>query len=151
LTPPDLEPLPATDRRLRRTAVAVIALVCFAIVLGVGGSVALLFGWHPIPSTAFGCSLHCLKVTIFGREEIIQDAQKIAATGSWLDSRSDLWVENFLTTADQGAPLIVIRACNRPPGPSDVYVCLDDDWIGFNPSKRFQAESSGSGGSTQRA
>jgi hypothetical protein len=122
--------------------------------------VADSIGWHPIPATAVGCSLHkrfhsfsgspvtkpenlqlatdCLEVTIVGREEIIRDAQKITTIRAWLDSRSELWVENFLNAPDQGKPLIVIRGCNRPPGMSDSYVYLDEDWIGFNPSKRLQ-------------
>jgi hypothetical protein len=37
-----------------------------------------------------------LKETIIDREETIRDAQKIAAVRTWLDSRSELWVENFL-------------------------------------------------------
>jgi hypothetical protein len=68
----------------------------------------------------------------------VRDVQKVAAARAWLDSRSDLWVENFLRPPDQGTPLIVIRACDRPPGTSDSHVYLDDDWIGFNPSKRLQ-------------
>ena len=92
-TDPDLKPLPPTGRRVLRIPVVAGIAVSFAIVLGVGGSVALLFGWHPIPSTALVCSLHkrshsfsgspvtksdnlqlatdCLKVTIFGREEMV--------------------------------------------------------------------------------
>jgi hypothetical protein len=75
----------------------------------------------------------CLKVTLFGREDVIRNAQKIKAVRGWLDSRSDLWVENFLHAPDQGTPLIVIRACSRPAGTSDSYVYLEDDWVGFNP------------------
>lgn len=74
-----------------------------------------------------------------GREEIIRDAQTIAAVREWLDARSDLWVENFLNAPDQGHPLIVIRACTQPsPGISETSVYLDEDWIGVNPSKRYQ-------------
>jgi len=77
-------------------------------------------------------------VTIVGREEIVRNVQKIAAARVWLDSRSDLWVENFLNAPDQNAPLLTIRTCNRPRGTSDAYAYLGEDWIGFNPSKRFQ-------------
>ena len=94
-----------------------IVVVVLAVVLWIAAYVGLIFGWHPIPSTALGCSLHkrfhsfngspvksenlqmatdCLKVTIFEREEIIRDAPTIAAVRVWLDSRSDLWVENIL-------------------------------------------------------
>lgn len=147
-------------RRSLRAAAAALAVVVFAILFWGAAYVGLMFGWHPIPSTALGCSLHkrfhsfsgspvtksenlqlatdCLKVTIFGREEIIRDAQKIAAVRAWLDSRSDLWVENFLNAPDQGKPLIVIRGCNQPAGTSETYVYLDEDWIGFAPSKRYQ-------------
>ncbi|MEO8681810.1 MAG: hypothetical protein ABI665_22380 [Vicinamibacterales bacterium] len=157
---PDLEPLPPAVRRSLQAAVAAIAVVVFAILFWGAAYVGLVFGWHPIPATALGCSLHkrfhsfsgspvtksedlqlatdCLKVTIFGREEIIQDAQKIAAVRAWLDSRSDLWVENFLHAPDQGKPLIVMRGCNQPAGTSDTYVYLDEDWIGLVPSKLYQ-------------
>ena len=80
----------------------------------------------------------CLKVTMTGREEIMRDTQKIAAVRAWLDSRSELWLENFLHAPDQGPPRIVIRRCNQPTGTSDSYVYLDEDWVGFNPSKRYQ-------------
>jgi len=156
----DLEPPRPAVRRSLRVAVAAIAVLLLMVLLSVAGYVGLIFGWHPIPSTAFGCSLHkrfhsfsgspvtksenlglatdCLKVTTSGREEIIRDAQKIAAVRAWLDSRSDLWVENFLNAPDQNKPLIVIRACNQPLGTSETYVYLDEDWIGFNPSKSYQ-------------
>jgi hypothetical protein len=143
-------------RRSLRAAVAAIAAVVFAVLFWVAAYVGLIFGWHPIPATVLGCSLHkrfhsfngspvksknlqlatdCLQVTIFGREEIIRDAQKIMAVRAWLDSRSDLWAENVLNAPDRGKPLIVIRACNQRSGTSDTYVYLDEDWIGFNPSK----------------
>jgi hypothetical protein len=155
----DLEPLRPAVRRLLRLAVAAIAALILTALLSVAGYVGLIFGWHPIPSTALGCSLHkrfhsfsgsptksedlglatdCLKVTVSGREETIGDAQKIAAVRAWLDSRSDLWVENILNAPNQNKPLIVIRACNQPPGSSEMYVYIDEDWIGFNPSKRYQ-------------
>jgi hypothetical protein len=156
----DLEPLPPAVRRSLRAAVAAISVVVFLVPLLVAAYIGLLFGWHPIPTTALGCALHkrfhsfsgspvtksenlqlatdCLKVSIFGREEIIRDAQKIAVVRAWLDSRSDLWVENFLNAPDQGKPLIVIRGCNQPPETSDTYVYLDEDWIGSVPSKRYQ-------------
>ena len=142
-----------------RAGVAAIVVGIIAVILWVAAYVGLIFGWHPIPSTALGCSLHkrfhsfngspvnsgtlqlatdCLKITIFGREESMRDAQKIAAIRAWLDARSDLWVENILNARDQGAPLIVIRACSQPRGTSDAYVYLDEDWIGFFPSKRHQ-------------
>jgi hypothetical protein len=87
-----------------------------------------MFGWHPIPSTALGCSLHkrshsfgdftamfensmlatdCFKVTIFGQEEIVRDAQKIAAARAWFDARSDLWTENLISLAGPPTPLLV--------------------------------------------
>jgi hypothetical protein len=155
-TESDLEPLPPAVRRLLRAGGVVIVVAVFSALLWGAAYVGLLFGWHPIPSTALGCSLHkrfhsfngspvklqlatdCLKVTISGREEIIRDAQKIAAIRAWLDSRSDLWLENFLNGPDEGTPIIEIRACNQPPGTSDAYVYLDEDWIGFSPSKRHQ-------------
>ncbi len=80
----------------------------------------------------------CLNVTIFGREELIRDAQTIAALRAWLDSRSDLWIENVLNAPDQGKPVIEMRGCQQPAGTSATYVYLDEDWIGFNPSKRYQ-------------
>jgi len=81
----------------------------------------------------------CLKVTMFGREDIIRDTQKIATARAWLDARSDLWVENFLNAPEQGPPRIVIRPCNQPgTSDSNSYVYLNDDWIGFDPSKRHQ-------------
>lgn len=156
----DFEPLRPALRRVLHLAVAAIAALVLVVLVSVAGYVALNAGWHPFPSTALGCSLHkrfhsfsgspvtksenlglatdCLKVTISGGEEIVRDAQKIAAVRAWLDSRSDLWVENFLHAPDQNKPLIVIRACNQPPGTSETYVYLDEDWIGFNPSKRLQ-------------
>jgi hypothetical protein len=157
-TDSDFEPLPPAVRRPLRAAAAAIAVVVFAVVLWVAAYVGLMFGWHPIPSTALGCSLHkrfhsfdgspvksenlglatdCLKVTMFGREDIIRDASKIATARAWLDARSDLWLENILSAPEQGPPRIVIRACNQP-GTSDSYVYLNDDWIGFDPSKRHQ-------------
>ena len=159
-TESDLEPLPPAVRRSLRGAAAAISVVVLLVLLWVAAYIGLIFGWHPIPTTTLGCSLHkrfhsfsgspvtksenlqlatdCLKVTIFGRDEIIRDAQKIGAVRAWLDSRSDLWVENFLNAPDQGKPLIVIRGCNQPAGTSDTYVYLDEDWIGFVPSKRYQ-------------
>jgi hypothetical protein len=158
----DFEPLPLPPalQRPLRAAAAAIAVVVFAVVLWVAAYVGLMFGWHPIPSTALGCSLHkrfhsfngspvksenlglatdCLKVTMLGREDIIRDTQKIATARAWLDARSDLWVENFLNAPEQVMPRIVIRACNQPgTSDSDSYVYLNDDWIGFNPSKRHQ-------------
>ena len=83
----------------------------------------------------------CLKATIFGREEILRDAQKVAAVRAWFDSRSDLWIENIIKgiAPDQGEPLIVIRSCDQPSGTSDTsYVYLNEDWIGFYPSKMHQ-------------
>ena len=80
----------------------------------------------------------CLEATILGQEQIIRDTQKIAAVRAWLDSRSDLWIENLLNAPDEDERLIVIRACNQPPGTTDHYVYLDEDWIGFFPSKRYQ-------------
>ena len=131
-------------RRSLRLAVAAIVVLVLMVLLPVAGYVGLIFGWHPIPSTALGCSLHkrfhsfsgspvtksenlglatdCLKVTTSGREGIVRDPRKIAAVRAWLDSRSDLWVENFLNAPDQNKPLIVIRACNQPPGTSETYV-----------------------------
>ena len=120
-----------------------------------------MFGWHPIPTTALGCSLHkrfhsfdglpvkseniglakdCLKATIFGREEMLLDAQKVRAVRAWFDSRSDLWLENIIKgiAPDQGEPLIVIRACDQPSGASDAYVYLNEDWIGSYPGKMHQ-------------
>jgi hypothetical protein len=159
-TTSDLEPLPPAARRLLRAGVAAIAVAVMVVVLSLAGYVGVIFGWHPIPSTALGCSLHerfhwvsgsrvtksenlqlatdCLRVTIFGREEIVRGAQKTAAVREWFDARSDLWIENLVNPPDQGKPLIVIRACNQPPGASDTYVYLDEDWIGFSPSKRYE-------------
>jgi len=159
-TESDLEPLPPAVRRSLRAAVAAISAVVLLVLLCVAAYIGLIFGWHPIPTTSLGCSLHkrfhsfsgsrvtksenlqmdtdCLKATIFGRDEIIRDAQKIAAVRAWLDSRSELWVENFLNAPHQGNPLIIIRRCNQPPGTSDSYVCLDENWVGFHPSKRSQ-------------
>jgi hypothetical protein len=156
----NLEPLRPAVRRWLRLTVAAIAVLVLMVLLAVGGYVALISGWHPIPSTTLGCSLHkrfhsfsgspvtksenlglatdCLKVTISGRDQAIRDIQKIAAIRAWFDSRSDLWVENFLNAPDQHKPLIVIRACNQAPGTSETSVYLDEDWIGLNPSKRFQ-------------
>jgi hypothetical protein len=45
---------------------------------------------------------YCLRVTMSGREEIIRDAQKIAAIRAWFDSRSDLWVVTVLDARGQG-------------------------------------------------
>ena len=158
-TESDLEPLPPAVRRSLRGAAAAISVVVLLVLLWAAAYIGLIFGWHPIPTTALGCSLHkrfhsangplvesenlllatdCLKVTLFGREDAIRGAQKIKAIRGWLDSRSDLWVENFLHAPDQGTPLIIIRACTRPPGTSDSYVYLEDDWVGFNPGKRLQ-------------
>ena len=159
-TESDLEPLPPAVRRTLRAAVAAISVVVVLVLLWAAAYIGLIFGWHPIPATTLGCSLHkrfhsssrspvtksenlrlatdCLKVTVSGREDIIRDAQTIAAVRAWLDSRSDLWVENFLNAPDQGKPLMVIRRCNQPRGTSDTYVYLDEDWIGFVPSKRYQ-------------
>ena len=159
-TESDLQPLRPVVRRSLRVAVAAIAALVLIVVLSIAAYVGLIFGWHPIPSTSLGCSLHkrfhsfsgspvtksenlglatdCLKVTISGREDIIRDADKIAAVRAWLDSRSDLWIENFLNPPDQGKPLIVIRTCNQPRGTAETYVYVDEDWIGFYPSKRYQ-------------
>jgi hypothetical protein len=153
-------PLPPTLRRFLRVSAVAVAAVVFVLVVGGVGYGALIFGWHPVPSTALGCSLHkrfhsfhgnpvksenlllatdCLKVTTLGREEIVRSAQKIAAARAWLDSRSDLWVENFLNAPDQDSRLLTIRTCSSPPaGTSEAYVYLGEDWIGFNPSKRLQ-------------
>jgi hypothetical protein len=60
------------------------------------------------------------------------------AIRAWLDSRSDRWVENFLNAPDAGEPLIVIRACVRPPGTTETHVYLDENWVGVHPGKRFQ-------------
>ena len=154
---PEDVPLPPTLRRFLRVSSVAVAAVVFVLVVGIVGYGALIFGWHPIPSTALGCSLHkrfhsfhgppvkfeelatdCLKVTILGREEIVRDPQKIAAARGWLESRSDLWVENFLNAPDQSPQVLTIRTCHPPPGTSDAYVYLSEDWIGFNPSKRLQ-------------
>src|SRR4051812_28697276 len=156
---PEDVPLPARLRRFLRASAVAVAAIVFALVVAIVGYGALIFGWHPIPSTALGCSLHkrfhsfhgapvkfenlelatdCLKVTVHGRDEIVRDAQKIAAARAWFDSRSDLWVENFLNAPDQSPQLLTIRACNPPPGSSDGYVYLTEDWIGSNPSKRLQ-------------
>jgi hypothetical protein len=156
---PEDVPLPPTLRRFLRVSAVVVAGVVFALLVGIAGYGALVFGWHPIPSTALGCSLHkrfhsfhgapvkfenlevatdCLKVTIHGREEIVRDAQKIAAARTWLDSRSDLWVENFLNAPDQSPQVLTIRICTPPQGTWDAYVYLSEDWIGSNPSKRLQ-------------
>jgi len=155
----DLEPLPLLLRRSLRTVIPAIAVVVLALLLGIAAYGAVIFGWHPIPSTALGCSLHkrfhsfhgppvksenlqlatdCLKVTILGREEIVRNVQKIAAARAWLDSHSDLWVENFLNAPDQGAQLLTIRTCNPHPGRSEAFVYLSEDWIGFHPGKRLQ-------------
>lgn len=141
----------------RRAAIAVVATI---VSLSVAATVALGLGWHPIPSTAVGCSLHkglssfsgapavrsenlelvtdCLNVTVLGREATIRDAQTVAAVRAWLDARSNLWSENFLQAPDQDSPLIVIHPCNRPPDTSETDVYLNEDWIGFNPGKRLQ-------------
>jgi hypothetical protein len=159
-TESDLEPLPPWLRRLWRAAIIAISAVACAGLLGAAAYVALIRGWHPIPSTGLGCGLHmkfhsansspvkwsdslllrtdCLNVTILGQETILRDSEKIAAVGAWLDSRSDRWVENFLLPFQQSKPLIVIRQCQRPPGTDDVYLYLDDDWVGSSLGKRFQ-------------
>src|SRR5215471_17412301 len=112
---------------------AAVAAVVLVRLGGIGGYAALIFGWHPIPSTALGCSLHkrfhsfhgnpvksenlllatdCLKVRVQGREEIVRSPQKIAAARAWFDSRSDLWIENFLNARDQNEQLLTIRTCS---------------------------------------
>jgi hypothetical protein len=156
---PEDVPLPRTLRRILGVSAVAVAAVVFALVVGIVGYGALIFGWHPIPSTVLGCSLHkrfhsfhgapvkfenlqlatdCLKLTIHGREEIVRDAQKIAAARAWFDSRSDLWVENFLNAPDPSPQVLTIRTCRPPSGTSDAYVYLSEDWIGSNPSKRLQ-------------
>ena len=157
---PEYDPLPLPPRLRRLVVVGVVAVAVVAVgaLLWVTAYVALMFGWHPIPSTAIGCSLHkrfhsftgqpvksehlrvatCLKVTVLGREQIVGDNQKIAAVRAWLDARSDLWIENFINAPEQGEPLIVIRPCHQPAGTSDFYTYVDEDWIGFEPSKRHQ-------------
>jgi hypothetical protein len=90
-----------------------------------------------VKSENLGLATDCLKVTMFGGEDIIRDTQKIATARAWLDARSDLWLENILNPPEQVIPRIVIRACNQP-GTSDFYVYLSDDWIGSEPGKRHQ-------------
>ena len=55
---PEDVPLPPTLRRFLRVSTVAVAAVVFALVVGIVGYGALIFGWHPIPSTALGCSLH---------------------------------------------------------------------------------------------
>lgn len=134
----------------------------FSAVLGVAGYTALAFGWHPIPSTALGCSLHkrfnswadtpritstslglaqdCLEVKIDGTPTIVREPERIAAIRAWFDSRSDLWIENLFNSAGRGRLRIEIRACNRSAA-TDTDVYVTDDWIGFAPSKNSQRRS----------
>jgi hypothetical protein len=105
-TESDLEPLPPAVRRSLRGAAAAISVVVLLVLLWVAAYIGLIFGWHPIATTALGCSPHkrfhsangplvesenlllatdCLKVTLFGREDVIRDAQKIEAVRRWLD------------------------------------------------------------------
>ena len=156
---PEDVPLPPTLRRFGHATAAAAAAVVFVLAVGGVGYGALIFGWHPIPSTALGCSLHkrfhsfhgppvkfgdllqatdCLDVTIRGREAIVRDTHKIASVRAWFDSRSGLWVENFLSAPDQSPPVLTIRTCDPSPRTSDVYVYLSEDWIGSSPGKRLQ-------------
>ena len=147
-------------RRALRAGVGLIVVVVLSVVLWVAayvGAYSLLM--DPIRSTALGCSLHkrfhsfngspvksetlglatdCLKVTMFEREEIIRISDKIAAVRAWSTPIPTSPGLRTLSAPDEGKPLIVVRACNQPPGTSDFYVYLDEDWIGFFPSKRHQ-------------
>jgi len=55
---PEDVPLPPTLRRFLGVSAAAVAAIVLVLLIGIGGYVALIFGWHPIPSTALGCSLH---------------------------------------------------------------------------------------------
>ena len=55
---PEDVPLPPTLRRFLGVSATAVAAVVFVLVVGIVGYGALIFGWHPIPSTALGCSLH---------------------------------------------------------------------------------------------
>jgi hypothetical protein len=151
---PEPPPFSAPVRRAIRATGAAVFIASVSIVFSGIGYVKLGLGWHPIPSTAIGCSLHkrfhsfngapiksenlgmatdCLKVAAGGRETIVRDSLRIAAIRAWFDSRADLWRENILTTArDPGPPIIVIRACDRG---GDHHVYVSQDWIGYVPSK----------------
>jgi hypothetical protein len=155
----DLEPVPPL---VRKTFLVALLMVAIAL-LSAGICVALVFGsWHPLPETAFGCSLHkrlhsiggvsvraqntifptsptnCLAVTVIENEVVIRDVERIAAIRAWLDARSDGWQENFLSPPDRGVILVKIRRCTTPAGSSESYVYADEDWLGYHPSKRLQ-------------
>lgn len=155
----DSVPIPHSLRRPLLMVAAVLGLLAVVLVAGLPAYVKLRSGWHPIPSTAIGCSLHkrfhsfdgrpvrfdnlhlagdCLKVSTLGREEIVTDQKKIAAARAWLDARSNLWIENFLSRQEQPPPTMEIRTCGPVSASTDIYVYLNDDWLGFHPSKRFQ-------------
>jgi hypothetical protein len=73
----------------------------------------------PVESENLLLATDCLKVTLFGREDVIRDAQKIRpfVGGSTPARTSGLKISSTLLT--QGTPLIVIRACSRPAGTSE--------------------------------
>jgi hypothetical protein len=125
LEPEDV-PLPPTLRRFLGVSAAAVAAIVFVLLIGIGGYAALIFGWHPIPSTALGCSLRkrfhsfhgnpvksenlqlatdCLRVTILGQEEIVRNVQKIAAARAWLIRPRTCGSRTFSTL------LIKMRSC----------------------------------------
>jgi hypothetical protein len=154
---PEPPPFSARVRRALRATGAAVFIASVTVVLSGVGYVKLVFGWHPIPSTAIGCSLHkkfhsfngmrmksenvglatdCLKAVVQGREATVRDQRRITAIRAWFDSRTDLWIENILTTApDPGPPFIVLRACEAE---RDHHVYVNEDWIGYSPSKSHQ-------------
>ncbi len=152
----ELDPLPRVLQVSGRVAAITIAAIGALVLLSCLAYVRIrYFGWHPLPSTALGCSIHkrfhssrggqttsadllrvtdCLKVTVAGHEQVIRDERTIAAIRAWLEARSDLWAENFLLPLDDSTPVIVLRLCEA----GWPYVSVDENWINASTGKRPQ-------------
>ena len=135
-----------------RVIVRTVLTIGFIVVACV---LALMLGWHPLPDTKLGCSLHitfhshnlhiephrivsadCIDVSRSGRDTTIRDAQRIAALRSWLAARTDGWEENFSLLDQYSEPGLTIRACS-PRRESDEYIYVNQDWLGFFPGKNL--------------
>ena len=118
--------------------------------------VALYFGWHPLPETAIGCSLHekyhrggwraepekiiatadCIRVTIPGphgvspgRSYVIQGADQIEALRSWLSARHNLWAGAPILYPHARPRLRFIRPCRTQQPGYDQFIAANEDWL----------------------
>jgi len=53
-----LDPLPPKVRTSTLIAASIFSVLALAVLASACSFLALSFGWHPLPHTTFGCSLH---------------------------------------------------------------------------------------------